>query len=194
MFPGRRALIVGALSAMVLGLAACGSTSSSSSSSAAGSSTPAAGGSSADTVDLAKNSSIGQSILVNDSGMTLYYLKGETAGHLICTSQACLKFWPPLYLPSGTQAPTAVSGIAAGKLGTVKRPGGKLQVTFNGLPLYTFAGDTSAGQAKGQDLTDSAGTWFVLGPSGAITAPGASGGSTGSTSSGSSSSSGGGWG
>jgi predicted lipoprotein with Yx(FWY)xxD motif len=191
MFPGRRALVVGALSAMVLGLAACGSMSSSGSSSAAvSSSTPAVGGSSTDTVDLAKNSTIGQSILVNKSGMTLYNLKGETAGHLMCTSKACLQFWPPLYLPSGTTTPTAVSGIAAGKLGTVMRPGGKLQVTYEGLPLYTFAGDTSAGQAKGQDLTDSAGTWFVVGPSGAITA---AAGSSGSTSSGSSSS-GGGWG
>ena len=193
MFPGGRALVVGALSAMVLGLAACGSMSSSGSSSSAAvsSSTPAVGGSFTDTVDLAKNSTVGQSILVDKSGMTLYYLKGETAGHLMCTSQACFKFWPPLYLPSGTTAPTAVSGIAAGKLGTVKRPGGRLQVTYNGLPLYTFAGDTSAGQAKGEDLTDSTGTWFVLGPSGAITA---AAGSSGSTSSGSSSSSGGGWG
>jgi predicted lipoprotein with Yx(FWY)xxD motif len=192
MFPTRRALAIGALSVMILGLAACGSSSSSSSSSATIGSSPAVGGSPADTVDLAKNSTIGQSILVNKSGMTLYYLKGETAGHLMCTSKACLKFWPPLYLPSGMTSPTAVAGIATRKLGTVMRPGGRLQVTYNGLPLYTFAGDTSAGQAKGQDLTDSAGTWFVLSTSGAVTA--SSGGSAGSTSGGGSSSSGGGWG
>lgn len=188
---GRRISLAGALCAAALGLAACGSSTSSSSSSPAVTSTPAAGG--ADSVDLARNSAIGQTIMVDRSGMTLYSLKGETAGHLICTSKACLKFWPPLYLPSGKTAPTAVSGISAGKLGTVKRPDGKLQVTYNGWPLYTFAGDTSAGQTKGQDLTDSAGTWFVVTPSGASTAS-SGGSSSGSTSSGGSSSSGGGWG
>ncbi|HEU0194246.1 MAG TPA: hypothetical protein VFQ71_08610 [Gaiellales bacterium] len=188
---GRRISLAGALCVAVLGLAACGSSTSSSSSSPAVTSTPVAGG--ADSVDLARNSTIGQTIMVNKSGMTLYYLKGETAGHLMCTSKACLKFWPPLYLPSGTTAPTAVSGISAGKLGTVKRPDGKLQVTFSGRPLYTFAGDASAGQTKGQDLTDSAGTWSVVTPSGTAAASSA-GSSSGSTSSGASSSSGGGWG
>lgn len=188
----RRISLTGALCAAVLGLAACGSSSSSGASSAAAGSAPAVGAPAADSVDLAKNATIGQTILVNKSGMTLYYLKGETAGHLMCTSKECLKFWPPLYLSSGMTAPTAVSGIAAGKLGTVKRPGGKLQVTYNGRPLYTFAGDTGPGQTKGQDVTDSAGTWFVVPTSGAHATTGSGGGSTGS--SGGSTSSGGGWG
>ena len=61
-----------------------------------------------------------------------------------------------------------------------------------GSPLYTFAGDTSPGQTKGQDYTDSAGTWFVVTKSGSSATTGSGGGSTGST--GGSTSSGGSWG
>ena len=74
-----------------------------------------------------------------------------------------------------------------GKLGTIKRDG-KLQVTYNGWPLYTFAGDTQAGQDKGENIKSDGGTWLVIqSPASATstTAPPA-------TSSGSSSS-GGGW-
>ena len=189
---GRRILFSSGLCAVVLGLAACGSSSSSSSSTPPSTSAPAGTAAGAAAVDLANSSTIGQPILVNKSGMTLYYLKGETAGHLMCTSSACLKFWPPLYLPKGASAPTAVAGIPASKLGTVMRPGGKVQVTFNGSPLYTFAGDTSPGQTKGQDYTDSAGTWFVVTKSGSSATTGSGGGTTGSTAG--STSSGGGWG
>ena len=93
--------------------------------------------------------------------MTVYYLTGETANHLLCTSKECLKFWPPVDLPSGTTTPAAVNGIPMAKLGTVKRDG-KLQVTYNGWPLYTFAGDTAAGQDKGDNVKGDGGTWLVI--------------------------------
>ena len=188
---GRRILLSSGLCAAVLGLAACGSSSSSSSSTPPSTSAPAGTAAGAAAVDLANSSTIGQTILVNKSGMTLYNLKGETAGHLMCTSQACLTLWSPLYLAGGAGAPTAVTGIPASKLGTVQRPGGKVQVTFNGSPLYTFAGDTSPGQTKGQDLTDNFGTWFVVTKSGSSPATGSGGGTT--SSSGGSTSSGGSW-
>jgi len=57
-------------------------------------------------------------------------------------------------------------------LGTITRPDGTLQVTFEGIPLYRYAGDTKAGDANGQG---SAGVWYVIaGPTG-------SGGSTTTT-------------
>jgi predicted lipoprotein with Yx(FWY)xxD motif len=188
---GRRILLSSGFCAVVLGLAACGSSSSSSSSTPPSTSAPAGTGAGAAAVDLANSSTIGQPILVNKSGMTLYYLKGETAGNLMCTSSACLTLWSPLYLAKGASAPTAVAGIPASKLGTVQRPGGKAQVTFNGWPLYTFAGDTSPGQTKGQDVTDNFGTWFVVTKSGSSSTTGSGGGTT--SSSGGSTSSGGSW-
>ena len=40
-----------------------------------------------------------------------------------------------------------------------KRPDGKMQVTFNGKPLYRFSGDSKNGDAKGQGFD---GVWFVI--------------------------------
>jgi len=47
---------------------------------------------------------------------------------------------------------TAGSGVDSSKLGTITRPDGSTQVTYNGKPLYLFASDTSAGQATGQGV------------------------------------------
>jgi predicted lipoprotein with Yx(FWY)xxD motif len=116
------------------------------------------------------------SVLVDPSGMTLYVLPTETASHITCTG-TCATVWPPFLLPAGTTGATAGSGVH-GTFGTVTRPGGGTQITFDGSPLYTFQGDV-AGQAKGQNVED-----FVAAP--------ASG--TGGSGSGSSPASGGGYG
>ena len=148
------------------------------------------------TVDQTMNPTLNHTILVTQHGLTLYYLTGESAGHLLCTSAACLKLWPPLLVPSGVSRPSAGTGISMAKLGTVDRPGGRLQVTYNGRPLYLYAGDSAAGQANGNKITVSPGhTWLVI-----TTGGSSSGGATSSSttappaSSGGSSSSGGSWG
>ncbi|HET7048651.1 MAG TPA: hypothetical protein VFI54_10330 [Solirubrobacteraceae bacterium] len=147
--------------ATALLLAACGSASSSSNSS----------GSSAALVKTASNSAAGGTILVNAGGMTLYRLSGEKAGKLICTSTVCLQTWHPLVASSGKPSGTV------GSLTVIKRPNGAMQVAYKGQPLYTFAGDTSPGQDKGQGIKD-VGVWNAV--------------TTGASSSSSSSSSGGG--
>jgi predicted lipoprotein with Yx(FWY)xxD motif len=171
----------GAVLAASLLLAACGSSSKSSGSSSATSAAPAAttSGGSAATVKSVSNSTVGGTILVDSSGMTLYRLSGESAGKFICTSQACLGVWHPLKAGAGA----APSG--AGSLGTVKRPDGSEQVTYEGGPLYTFASDTAPGQTKGQGIKD-VGTWGVVKVAGAsgsaptpAPAPSESGGSGG---------------
>jgi predicted lipoprotein with Yx(FWY)xxD motif len=133
-------------------LSACGSSSSSSSSNAA--STGQA--SSATTVRTASSSGLGGTVLVNARGMTLYRLSGEHAGKFICTSSACVHVWLPLTLSSGSKPSGSV-----GSLGVVRRPDGNEQVTYKGMPLYTFAGDTAPGQAKGQGIRD-VGTWNAV--------------------------------
>src|ERR1039458_6238546 len=52
------------------------------------------------TVGSASNSKLGERVLVSAQGRTLYALSPETAHHLLCTSGECLKFWPPLAVPS----------------------------------------------------------------------------------------------
>ena len=92
------------------------------------------------------------SVLVDANGMTLYYDDQESGGTIVCTG-SCLSIWPPLLLPSGESAPKAGSGVDASKFGTIDRPDGGTQVTYAGMPLYLFTGDT-AGQASGQGLED----------------------------------------
>ncbi len=91
------------------------------------------------------------------SGKTLYTLKPSGAG---CTG-ACLKYWPELLLPKGDTKATAGPGVDAAKLGTVKRAGGALQVTYAGKALYWFALDSGPGRVTGV-LKDAWGQWNVV--------------------------------
>ena len=100
--------------------------------------------------------SLHKTVLTNTKGLTLYTLSGETNGEFICTG-ACLRTWPPLLVAAGTKPKGPV------KLGTIKRPEGKIQVTFRGLPLYTFDGDRAKGQANGEGFKD-VGTWHAVTP------------------------------
>jgi len=50
-------------------------------------------------------------------------------------------------------------------LGTAKAPSGT-QVTYGQWPLYTFSGDTGAGQANGQGIKSFGGVWHPVAPSG----------------------------
>lgn len=158
MHPAMKALVP-ALAAS-LTLAACGSSSSTSGSSSQAAATPAAATTSASSegaavVKSAANSTLGATVLVNAQGMTLYSLSGEHNGKFICTSSACLQVWHPLSAATGTP-----SG-SVGSLGTVKRSDGTVQVTYKGMPLYTFAQDQSPGEAKGQGIKD-VGTWTAV--------------------------------
>jgi predicted lipoprotein with Yx(FWY)xxD motif len=153
-------LLIPALAATAL-LAACGSSSKSSTATTSAASTAAtqatshgAGGSTA-VVKTASNSSVGGTVLVDSQGMTLYHLSGEQNGKFICTSSTCVGVWHPLTVAAGT-TPAGVSALA-----TVKRPDGTVQVTYKGTPLYTFAQDTSPGQANGQGIKD-VGTWSAV--------------------------------
>ena len=77
----------------------------------------------------------GGSVLANLKGRTLYSLSVEKHGKFICTG-GCLSIWHPLVVAKGVKPTGPVS------LGTVERPEGKTQVTYQGRPLYRFAEDT----------------------------------------------------
>jgi predicted lipoprotein with Yx(FWY)xxD motif len=115
------------------------------------------------TVKVAKNAAIG-SILVSGAGKTLYHRAGETKASFKCVA-ACAKTWVPLTIAPGAK-PTGGPGIAAAKLGTAKRPDGRLQVTYNGLTLYRYADDAKAGDARGQGEDK---LWYAVIPAGKIT-------------------------
>lgn len=138
-----------------------------------GGTTGSSGSSGAVTVSSKSVSGVGD-VLVDTKGMTLYYLKTETSGTIMCTG-GCATAWPPLLLPSGVASATAGSGVDASKLGTITRPDGGIQVTYDGKPLYLFASDTSAGQATGQGVAG----FFVVPASGSSGSGSGSSGSSG---------------
>ncbi len=160
------------LAALALAVSACGS---SSSSSAASGSTPAAAGSSSASSAPASSSGGtaldvktigGQQVVTNTAGFTVYWFAPDTSTTSKCTG-SCATYWPPVKGPA-----TAMSGVT-GTLGTITRSDGTTQATYDGHPLYTYAGDTAPGQAKGNGLNVSGGLWYEMTVSGATPAAGA---------------------
>ena len=158
-----------------LSLAACGgssysagSSNKSSAAAATGTQPVAASGASGAVVKTAANATLGATVLTDSAGLTLYRLSGERAGSFICTSAACLQAWHPVKAPK-----SGAIGAGVSSLGAVKRPDGSMQVTYQGMPLYTFAQDRP-GQANGEGFKD-VGTWNAVTVAGAAktTTPGA---------------------
>jgi predicted lipoprotein with Yx(FWY)xxD motif len=143
-----------------LALSACGSSSDTSGSARTVPRQPTAAKSpSVETSGLVKtaaNSKLGTTILVDDHGMTLYRLSGEQNGRFICASTGCLKVWHPL-IAAGSFGP----GSTLGSLSTASRPGIGKQITYKGMPLYTFAQDKATGEANGQGIKD-VGVWNAV--------------------------------
>ena len=181
---------VAGLAALALTVSACGSSGSSSSGTAAN--TPAAGSSSSapaaaggSTVSVKTIGS--QQVLVDSSGMTLYWFAPDTSTKSNCSGQ-CATYWPPVKGPL-----TAGSGVT-GTLGTITRSDGSTQATYDGHPLYTYVGDKSPGQATGNGKNLSGGLWWEMTVSGSTPAPAAAGGGGGSTATAAATSGGGGYG
>ena len=102
-------------------------------------------------------------VLASSNGRTLYHLTAEKRGKIACTG-TCAKAWPPLTIENGSR-PTAGTGIKPAKLGTIKRPDGSMQVTYNGYALYRYGDDTKKGDAKGEGEN---GVWFAVSPAGTL--------------------------
>ncbi len=140
-------------------VAACGNATSTTTG-AYGGSTPAATtstSSSSNVVIQTATATLGgksATILTNDKGFTLYYLKADTATIVACSGN-CAKIWPPL-LQTGSGSPTGPSSLS-GTLSVASTANGN-QVEYNGHPLYTYSGDTAPGQTKGEGIH---GAWFA---------------------------------
>jgi predicted lipoprotein with Yx(FWY)xxD motif len=152
------------LAAIALTVAACGSSATSSSNAggagSGSSSSAAAGGSSSSSgTKLAAKTIGGKQVLTNSKGFTLYWFAPDTSTSSKCTG-SCATYWPPVTAPA-----VAGSGVT-GMVGSITRPDGTKQATYNGHPLYTYAGDTAPGQDKGNGLNVSGGLWYNVPVSG----------------------------
>lgn len=106
----------------------------------------------------------GSTLLTNSKGFTLYWFALDTSTKSNCNG-SCAKFWPPV------PGPVTAGMHVTGTLGTITRSNGTKQATWDGHPLYTFAGDTKPGMAKGNGLNASGGVWHDIVLSGHGMAP-----------------------
>ena len=97
----------------------------------------------------------GVTVLTNAKSLTLYWFAPDSPAASKCTG-SCAAYWPPV---AGT--PKAGPGVT-GRLGTIKRPGGTTQATYDGHPLYTYIGDSAPGQANGNKLDLNGGYWYQV--------------------------------
>jgi predicted lipoprotein with Yx(FWY)xxD motif len=163
-----------AFSALILSLAfaaACSSSSPAASSSSssgtsttvattASSSSSSAATSSAATVALATNATVGSQVLVDAKGKSVYLYVPDGTSTTSLVPAGIKANWPAVTVASSA---TAGTGLDAAKLTTAAQPDGTMQVLYNGHLLYNFAGDTAAGDAKGQGL---GGIWYLLSATG----------------------------
>jgi predicted lipoprotein with Yx(FWY)xxD motif len=93
----------------------------------------------------------GTLLVAGSNQMTVYEFDQDVAnsGTSACTATGdCIATWPALTIPAGT-TPTGGPGVP-GKLGTITRSdSGALQVTYNGVPLYFYSGDSAVGDSNG---------------------------------------------
>ncbi len=144
----------------VLALAACGGSSygGSAATQPSGSIKPAAAASGS---AVATGQTDVGTVLVDQNGKTLYAFAADAKNHSNC-SGSCAQYWPPV---AASGSPTASKDVSA-TLGTTTRSDGSTQLTVNGWPMYTYAGDAKAGDATGQGKNLSGGLWWVVDPSG----------------------------
>jgi predicted lipoprotein with Yx(FWY)xxD motif len=114
------------------------------------------------TVKAAQDAKLG-TILTDSQGMTLYIFKKDKPGESRCEG-TCAKNWPPLTVAEGMK-PVAGPQVS-GKLGEIERPDHSYQVTYDGMPLYRYVGDTKPGDTNGQGII---GAWFAASASGSKT-------------------------
>jgi predicted lipoprotein with Yx(FWY)xxD motif len=166
----RMLLALPAAAAAAAALAACGSAGASSPSSSGGSTSSSPAAAAASTVKTAEIG--GVTVLTSGKGFTLYSFAPDTSTTSNCNG-TCVQNWPPV------KGPVTAAGVK-GTFGTIKRSDGSAQATFDGHPLYTFAGDTAPGQAKGNGLNAAGGLWHEITTSGTAAPAPAGGSSSGS--------------
>ena len=139
---GATATALGVAAAVLFGVAVAGATAPA----------PAA----VSTGTVLKTTTIGGTrVLTNNKGLTLYSFAPDTPTTSKCYG-SCAAYWPPVI---GTAS--AGAGLP-GKIGTIRRTNGSLQLTYNGHPLYTYIGDSAPGQNRGNNLNLNGGLWHEV--------------------------------
>lgn len=110
---------------------------------------------------VAKKSAFGR-VLFDANGQVVYVFERDGKDRSNCTSAECVKAWPPVLTRDN---PTAGEGVDPGLLGTIRRSDSRLQVTYNGRPLYFYEHE-GPGEIKCHNVDLHGGLWWVVTPRG----------------------------
>jgi predicted lipoprotein with Yx(FWY)xxD motif len=106
---------------------------------------------------VARESSFGR-VLFDANGQVVYVFEIDRKNRSNCTSAECVKAWPPVLT---REQPSAGGGVDARLLGTIRRDDGRLQVTYNGRPLYFYEHE-APGEIKCHNVDLHGGLWWVV--------------------------------
>lgn len=104
-----------------------------------------------------------QTIVVDNRGVTVYELGGESLAKLKCVTRKCFSVWIPVRVKSATSRPRKGKGVP-GTLSVLTRVrGGFNQAMLNRHPLYYYKADRGTpGNTKGQGINSFGGSWHVV--------------------------------
>jgi predicted lipoprotein with Yx(FWY)xxD motif len=100
--------------------------------------------------------------VIADKRGEAFYLFDKEAGKRSRCYGECAVAWPPVLTKA---KPRAGKGADADLLGTTRRRNGKLQVTYNGHPLYYYK-DDEPGRILCHNVDEFGGLWLVVNPRG----------------------------
>jgi predicted lipoprotein with Yx(FWY)xxD motif len=100
-------------------------------------------------------------VLTAYTGQTLYLFQSDVGGQSNCTGE-CNGTWYPFY---AGEVPSLSTGLDTAFFDVLYRPDGRIQTTYRGWPLYTFRGDATPGQTRGENAN---GRWLVARPDYAV--------------------------
>jgi predicted lipoprotein with Yx(FWY)xxD motif len=110
---------------------------------------------------VVKDSEFGR-ILFDANGQVVYVFEIDGRNRSACTSAECVEAWPPVLT---REPPSAGAGADKNLLATIRRGDGRLQVTYNGRPLYFYEHE-SPGEIKCHNVDLHGGLWWVVTPRG----------------------------
>jgi predicted lipoprotein with Yx(FWY)xxD motif len=110
------------------------------------------------TVEL-QETAVGPVLANASTGLTLFRFTKDRKNKDVCmTISGCTGVWPPLTV-SGT--PVAGPGVDQSLLGTITLPGGAMQVTYKGRPLYGYVGESKPGEVSYVGAFEFGGIWYA---------------------------------
>jgi predicted lipoprotein with Yx(FWY)xxD motif len=101
-------------------------------------------------------------VLFDANGQVVYVFEIDRPNRSNCTSEECVKAWPPVLTQ---EPPSAGAGVNERLLGTIRRGEGRLQVTYNGRPLYFYEHEGPS-EIRCHNVDLHGGLWWVVTPSG----------------------------